>query len=67
MDFNLLNRFDLWGFHHVKSPVYLIIFILTSLFPQKCFRRRKGSEAARFRVQEQFHDTYGKHCEKFDR
>ncbi|CAK9328904.1 unnamed protein product [Citrullus colocynthis] len=34
---------------------------------QKCFRGRRASEAARFRVREQFHDTYGKHCEKVDR
>lgn len=55
------------GFHHVKSRIYLLIFILTSLFLQKCFRGRRASEAACFRVREQFHDTYGKHCEKVDR
>ncbi|KAG6575142.1 E3 ubiquitin-protein ligase UPL6, partial [Cucurbita argyrosperma subsp. sororia] len=34
---------------------------------QKCFRGRKVSEAACCRMREQFHDTYGKHCEKVDR
>ncbi|XP_022138444.1 E3 ubiquitin-protein ligase UPL6 [Momordica charantia] len=34
---------------------------------QKCFRGRKASEAEHSKVREQFHVTYGKHCEKVDR
>lgn len=65
LDLHLLNRF--LDFHHGKSLIHLLIFILTSLFLQKCFRGRKASEAARCRVREQFRVTYGKHCEKVDR
>ncbi|OMO53433.1 Ubiquitin-protein ligase 7 [Corchorus capsularis] len=34
---------------------------------QKCFRGRKVAEAERAKVREQFHLTYGKHCQNVDR
>ncbi|XVE82321.1 hypothetical protein DITRI_Ditri15bG0138900 [Diplodiscus trichospermus] len=34
---------------------------------QKCFRGRKVVEAERAKVQEQFYQTYGKHCQNVDR
>ncbi|KAJ7980436.1 E3 ubiquitin-protein ligase UPL6 [Quillaja saponaria] len=34
---------------------------------QKCFRGRRAVKAEHSKVREQFHETYGKHCQKVDR